>query len=409
MAISIIVLLIVAVIGLAIPTLVGVYVYRDARRRGMNGAVWTLIAIVTPGLVGLIIYLIVRASHTGRRCPGCKAPVQQTFNLCPHCGTPLKERCSQCGIPLEPEWQLCPNCGTSLNRTVPAEPEKKDRGLGWILGAVLFAPLCLILLMVVLAVADYASVDAGHSITWGRNESPIYFMGSEEIALWQQECDDLGEGIYALYTANEEADTRNKTRYLIYVNDKDTLWDIDCKFDEGGLFKDPTVEAELKPLEEGEESTNLFYVATTYEKAPKLIVRDASGQVVAVRPEWAGSADSLTLINGSNWQNRLAVQVADDVPEAYEVQVHFYAGALLLGSDGVINADGTPLHRGGDTYYFFAPMDATGYELVFRNETGREIFRASKSLDDYGAWTIPLVLERAGQENPSLAYGKRAE
>lgn len=153
MAISIIVLLIVAVIGLAIPTLVGVYVYRDARRRGMNGAVWTLIAIVTHGLVGLIIYLIVRASHTGRRCPGCKAPVQQTFNLCPHCGTPLKERCSQCGIPLEPEWQLCPNCGTSLNRTVPAEPEKKDRGLGWILGAVLFAPLCLILLMVVLAVA----------------------------------------------------------------------------------------------------------------------------------------------------------------------------------------------------------------------------------------------------------------
>ena len=251
--------------------------------------------------------------------------------------------------------------------------------------------------MVVLAFANYASADAGHSITWGRNESPIYFMGSEEIALWMQECDNLGEGVYALYTADEQT---QKTRYMIYVKDDDTLWDIECKFDEGGLFKDPTVEVELKPLAEGEESTNLFYVATTYEKAPELVIRDAGGQVVPVRPEWVSSTDALTLVNGAYWQNRLAVQVAEDVPEAYEVQVHFYAGALLLGSDGVINADGTPLHRGGDTYYFFAPIDATGFEIVFRDETGHAILRERLSLDDHGDWTIPLVLER--DENGAL-------
>lgn len=403
---SIMMLLFLVALVFVLPTLVGVYVYRDARRRGMNAAVWTLIAIVTPGLVGLIIYLIVRASHTGRRCPGCKAPVQESFNLCPRCGTPLKERCSQCGMILESDWQLCPNCGTSLNRPAPVEPEKKDRGIGWILGAVFFAPVCLLVLMAVLAFANYAAADAGHSITWGRNESPIYFMGSEEIALWQQDCDALGEGVYALYTADEQT---QKTRYMIYVKDDDTLWDIECKFDEGGLFKDPTVEVELKPLAEGEESTNLFYIATTYEKAPKLIVRDANGQVVPVRPEWVSSTDALTLVNGAYWQNRLAVQVADDVPEAYEVQVHFYAGSLLLGSDGAINDDGAPLCRAGDTYYFFAPPDATDYELVFLNETGSEILRISRRLDDYGAWTIPLALERAGQENPSLAYGERVD
>lgn len=31
-----------------LPLLIGVYVYRDAKRRGMNAALWTLIAILAP-------------------------------------------------------------------------------------------------------------------------------------------------------------------------------------------------------------------------------------------------------------------------------------------------------------------------------------------------------------------------
>ena len=169
------------------------------------------------------------------------------------------------------------------------------------------------------------------------------------------------------------------------------------------------MEVDLKSLTEGEESTNLFYVATSYEEPTELVLRDAQGQVMPVQVKRASSPDALTLVNGAYWQNRLTVQVADDVPEAYEVQVHFYAGALLLGSDGAINDDGSPLCRAGDAYYFFAPPDATDYEIIFLDETGGEILRKSRSLDDYGAWTIPLVLERAGQENPSLAYGERVD
>ena len=33
-----------------LPLLIGVYVYRDAKRRGMNAALWTLIAILAPTL-----------------------------------------------------------------------------------------------------------------------------------------------------------------------------------------------------------------------------------------------------------------------------------------------------------------------------------------------------------------------
>lgn len=40
---------------ICIPVLVGVYVYRDANSRGMNAALWTLIAILAPALIGFII------------------------------------------------------------------------------------------------------------------------------------------------------------------------------------------------------------------------------------------------------------------------------------------------------------------------------------------------------------------
>ena len=35
---------------------IGVYVYRDAKSRSMSAGLWTLIAIFTPGFIGLIIY-----------------------------------------------------------------------------------------------------------------------------------------------------------------------------------------------------------------------------------------------------------------------------------------------------------------------------------------------------------------
>ena len=47
-----------------LPLLIGVYVYRDAKRRGMNAALWTLIAILAPSLIGFIIYLLVRGNYS---------------------------------------------------------------------------------------------------------------------------------------------------------------------------------------------------------------------------------------------------------------------------------------------------------------------------------------------------------
>ena len=41
----------------------GVWIYRDAESRGMGGALWLVVALVT-GIIGLVIYLIVRKPKT---------------------------------------------------------------------------------------------------------------------------------------------------------------------------------------------------------------------------------------------------------------------------------------------------------------------------------------------------------
>ena len=69
-------LLVVLAIFVAIPVLVGVYVWRDASRRGMNAPLWTLVAALAPAFIGLIIYLLVRGSWPDLRCPACGEPLR---------------------------------------------------------------------------------------------------------------------------------------------------------------------------------------------------------------------------------------------------------------------------------------------------------------------------------------------
>jgi len=48
-----------AVTWFIIAILVAIWVYKDAKKRDMNAAVWLLIVLVT-GCIGCIIYLVVR-------------------------------------------------------------------------------------------------------------------------------------------------------------------------------------------------------------------------------------------------------------------------------------------------------------------------------------------------------------
>jgi hypothetical protein len=99
---------------------VAIWVYRDAERRGQNGLLWALFVFVG-NVIGLILYLLLRASSPEREappsvaptaaCPACGQPVLASYVACPHCAHALARSCAACGKRLETGWKACPYCG----------------------------------------------------------------------------------------------------------------------------------------------------------------------------------------------------------------------------------------------------------------------------------------------------------
>ena len=73
--------------------LVAIWVYRDAEKRGSSGILWLIIVILL-GLIGIIIWLVVRPpiggkpkeGASGRMCPNCGRPIPMDARVCPYCG-----------------------------------------------------------------------------------------------------------------------------------------------------------------------------------------------------------------------------------------------------------------------------------------------------------------------------------
>lgn len=86
------------------------YVNRDAGRRGMNRALWTILVIVIPNGIGYIIYFILR-KPLQLACPFCGVAAEPGFTYCPKCGKALKPACANCGAQLRPDDRFCPACG----------------------------------------------------------------------------------------------------------------------------------------------------------------------------------------------------------------------------------------------------------------------------------------------------------
>ena len=91
-------LCIIPILMFIIWVILAVWVYKDAEKRGSSGALWLIIVIIT-GIIGLIIWLVVRppiggkktedTTSTGgddRRCPNCGRVIPLDANVCPYCG-----------------------------------------------------------------------------------------------------------------------------------------------------------------------------------------------------------------------------------------------------------------------------------------------------------------------------------
>lgn len=149
-AIVLIPILIALTIIIFLPFIIGVYVYRDANRRGMNAILWAIVAALVPSLIGFLIYLLVRGNYSNLRCPRCDAPVNEQFVICPKCGTKLRPSCPNCATPVEPDWKLCPKCTQPLpeyQTDICAPVKTKDRSIWKVLAIVLIIPTLMIALL----------------------------------------------------------------------------------------------------------------------------------------------------------------------------------------------------------------------------------------------------------------------
>ncbi|MBP3543984.1 MAG: zinc ribbon domain-containing protein [Lachnospiraceae bacterium] len=238
---------------LILPLLLGVYVYRDARRRSMNAALWTLVVILTPALLGFIIYLLVRSSYSDLACPGCRASIKEQYTTCPHCGTKLKNTCKQCDFPLESGWKVCPQCAAPIEvdeyshiHTI----KKEDSSLTKLLLLIIAVPLTLFMLLIVVfsQTASSASMTTAHV-------SPKDYAGHPAISAWLSECDKNPEQTYALaYLAQENG--KKISAYLIYRPAAENATDISVT-PSRGFFKDSLDVYFVEGDEPTEKSTDL--------------------------------------------------------------------------------------------------------------------------------------------------------
>jgi len=100
------------------------YVNRDAKRRGMNSTLWTLLVLILSPvwlIIGFVIYFLMREPMP-YQCPQCGSTVGARFNFCPNCKCNLHPSCPQCKREIAETDKFCPYCGNDLRAAANTEP-----------------------------------------------------------------------------------------------------------------------------------------------------------------------------------------------------------------------------------------------------------------------------------------------
>ena len=262
---------IVLIIMIIIPFVIGTYVYRDAKRRGMNAVLWCLIAALVPSLIGLIIYMLVRGNYSDLRCPSCNTPVQEQFVICPNCGNKLRPSCPNCAMPVEEDWKMCPRCTTPLpeyHSDIHAAVHMKDRSFWKVLAIVILIPILLIIIMVLSLSASFG----GGSCSMAEIRIEDYKEAQESeadydnVMQWLDSLDLESEHAYAL-RYDRETDTDTEYFYLLYVPGAGNQ--TDTSFGQSSSIFGTTFEIELQYTG---NSGSFFCLTSSADKAPRLKV-----------------------------------------------------------------------------------------------------------------------------------------
>jgi RNA polymerase subunit RPABC4/transcription elongation factor Spt4 len=133
-----------------------VWVYRDIRNRttDQGSQLIAVILVAVFNVPGLVVYLVIRPQTTladayersleaeailhelqltANACQSCRRPIEDDFNVCPHCRVVLREPCRNCGKSVRTSWATCPYCATeripSRMQPAPTSTLTGDGGL----------------------------------------------------------------------------------------------------------------------------------------------------------------------------------------------------------------------------------------------------------------------------------------
>lgn len=213
-------IIIILTVAFLIPLLIGIYVFRDAKRRGMNAFFWTVIAVLAPSLIGFIIYLLVRGNYSDLRCSRCETPVTNQYVVCPRCGAKLRPSCPSCATPIEADWKICPKCAQPLPEyqddiVIPIRP--KDKTIWKILAVVIIIPVLLFIIMVPPFLLNFSGSAGTSSLTTVPIDLyDVRGMKNGEIEEWIESVGNEYDKAYVLKYQTESGDDICVC-YLIYL------------------------------------------------------------------------------------------------------------------------------------------------------------------------------------------------
>lgn len=381
MSVIIIPIIIMAILlCIALPIVIGVYVYNDANRRQMNSALWTLIAVLAPGFIGLIIYLIVRADRSLLNCPKCGKNINESFAVCPGCGFSLRNRlCPTCGRTIEHSWNVCPSCANPIPEEMKIKKSAKpqqDKGMTRILLLVILIPV-LLCLLIIAGIFMFRVQDTHIDSFFATHIEPGKVYCSElDIDQWMSDCNKKGAGVYAL-TASELQEETVTTKMLVYRNDgMFDAYDSLVNGTSGTVFKNP--EVEISYYDTGiEYGTGLSYYEF-YGDRPVDVTITTDGEITECQTIEVADIEYAVMeaeMDGAS----IVMVIPENRTDVYEFAIELYQGDTIAGTFGTQSPDGNPLTGklgGTDMLDYNTCLKYDSFSISLKGKNEEEILRS---------------------------------
>lgn len=204
------------------------FVYRDAKKRGMNPLAWCLMAALIPLFLGLIMYMVCRKPLMDLQCPNCGSGVSQSDSKCPNCGSAFVTQCPECKFPVQKGWKTCPSCGYSLPDDFgqPVKRYRKDNGIVSLIVIVVVVLLVLFFVAYsVLGARSFGEEGYGYGgINGLYNITAEDMAGNSTITEWIAGCDNKKDAYVLLSTKSNTC--------LVYLPEQDMMFEsnMDVEF-----------------------------------------------------------------------------------------------------------------------------------------------------------------------------------